>query len=157
MDIQRQRRIYLDNINRPTYCKSCGGIFVYCGLGEYECEDCGNIEFDDYGLVRGYLEVHKGANVSEISDRTGVSHRNIREMIKDHRFELVDSRGGYLRCELCGENIKSGRMCTKCETEYHRQVEAQARLNRNNFKQVSVFSGERHEGDIGRKRFERYK
>lgn len=157
MDVQRRRRITLDGLKRPTICRECGGVLVYRGLGEYECEECGKKEYDDYGLVREYLEAHKGANVAEISEFTGVSHKAIREMVKERRFELVESRGGYLRCEICGENIKSGRMCPKCEMEYHRQIEAEARQNRNNFKNVSVYSGEKHEGDIGRKRFERYR
>lgn len=51
-------------------------------------------------------------------------------MIKENRFELVESKGGYLRCEICGENIRSGRLCPKCEAEYHKQIEEEARQQR---------------------------
>ena len=79
----------------------------------------------------------------------------IRDMIKENRFELVESKGGYLRCEICGENIRSGRLCPKCEAAYHRQIEDEARQQRKNYKQMSGFSGERPEGESGRRRFER--
>ena len=84
---------------------------VYKGLGEYQCEECGQMDYDDYGKVRNYLEHHRGANVAEISDATGVTHKSIRDMIKENRFEVVENRGGYLRCEMCGANINSGRLC----------------------------------------------
>ena len=93
--------------------------------------------------------------MAEISSQTGVSHKAIRDMIKENRFELVESKGGYLRCEICGENIRSGRLCPKCEAAYHKQIEDEARQQRKNYKQMSGFSGERPEGESGRRRFER--
>ncbi len=143
-------------LNRPTLCKSCEGIMVYCGLGEYRCEECGLTEFDDYGKVRDYLEHHHGANVAEISDATGVTHKSIRDMIKENRFEVIDNRGGYLRCELCGTNINSGRLCHECELLFHRKVEAEARNERlrGRNKYMSGF-GENTRVDKGTKRFTR--
>lgn len=117
-------------IKRPIICEKCGGILVYKGLGEYCCEECNTSEYDDYGKVRLYLEKHRGANVTEISDETGVSHKSIRDMVKENRFEVVESRNGYLKCEVCGTDIKSGRLCRNCEQSYHREVEQTARNER---------------------------
>ena len=125
---------------------------VYRGIGEYICEECGAAEYDDYGKVRGYLEHHRGANVAEISDMTGVSHKSIRDMIKEKRFEIIDNKGGYLRCEMCGEKINSGRMCDKCERLYHKQVEEHTRAERN--KNVSGY-GENTHAERGSKRYTR--
>jgi predicted RNA-binding Zn-ribbon protein involved in translation (DUF1610 family) len=130
MDENRLRIFVMDGLNRPTYCKSCQGVMVYKGLGEYRCEDCGEQDYDDYGKVRSYLEAHRGANVTEISEETGVSHKSIRNMIKEDRFAVIDNSGGYIRCEMCGKNINSGRLCSKCEMIYHRQLEAEARSRR---------------------------
>ena len=69
---EKMRRLLASEVLRPTICRECGGILVYGGIGEYRCEECGRIEYDDYGKVRNYLEDHKGANVSEISDRKSV-------------------------------------------------------------------------------------
>jgi len=141
-------------IKRPIICKKCGGILVYAGLGEYRCEECNLSEFDDYGKVRGYLEKHRGANVTEISDETGVSHKSIRDMVKENRFEVIESRTGYLKCEICGADIKRGRLCHRCEEKYHREVEQAARNERK--RNMSGF-GDRPREDKGSKRYTREK
>lgn len=146
------KRLSLDEYHRPTVCSQCNGIMVYKGIGEYQCEDCKALAYDDYGKVRNYLENHKGANVAAISEDTGVSHKAIREMIKENRFEVIDNRGGYIRCEMCGENIKSGRLCSKCETLYHRRLEDEARAKRKN----GILGGSAGvAGESGSKRFTR--
>lgn len=154
MSENMEKRLIVSDIFRPTICKECGGIMVYKGVGEYQCEDCGTLEYDDYGKVRNYLENHRGANVAEISSYTGVPHKAIRDMIKEHRFEIIDNRGGYLRCEMCGVNINSGRLCPKCEENYHRNLEAKAREERKMKQHMSGY-GERAHGEQGSKRYTR--
>lgn len=141
-------------IKRPIICEKCGGILVYSGLGEYRCEECDTSEYDDYGKVRVYLEKHRGATVTEISDETGVSHKSIRDMVKENRFEVIQSRNGYLKCEMCGVDIKSGRLCKKCERKYHRQVEQEARNERK--RNISGY-GDAPNNEEGSKRFTREK
>lgn len=138
----------------PVVCKECGGVLVYKGLGEYRCEECGASEYDDYGKVRGYLEKHKGANVADISTETGVSRKSIRQMVKENRFEVIESRAGYLRCEVCGVEIKSGHFCPKCEDALHKNVEEKARNERQRKMAISGY-GEAPRGDDGSKRFTR--
>lgn len=148
----RLRRMILDDFHRPTFCSGCRGVLVYRGLGEYQCEDCGAFEYDDYGKVRNYLDRHRGANVAEISDATGVTHKSIRDMIKDNRFEVINNAGGYIRCEMCGVNINSGRLCSKCEMIYHRQIEEEARAKR----KAAIRAGSAgKQGESGSKRFTR--
>lgn len=149
---ERIRKITLDIVNRPTYCKKCKGVMVYKGLGEYQCEDCEETEYDDYGKVRNYLESHRGANVAEIASATDVSQKSIRDMIKEKRFEVIENKGGYLRCEMCGVNIKSGRLCPQCEVLFHRKLEAEARADRKS----GITGGSSFErGESGSKRFTR--
>ena len=152
MEDNRRNAFLSKEINRPTICQACGGVLVFKGVGEFICEECGAKEYDDYGKVRNYLERHRGANVAEISDMTGVSHKAIRELIKEKRFDVLDNKGGYLRCEVCGENITTGRMCPKCEENYHRQVEKAARAGQN--KKISGY-GESGHLEQGSKRFTR--
>ena len=102
MDETLKKRM-MEEYDCPVVCKECEGVLVYKGLGEYKCENCGAVEYDDYGKVRNYLDEHRGANVTQISESTGVSHKSIRDMIKENRFEVIDSRGGYIRCEMWGE------------------------------------------------------
>ncbi len=147
-----RKPLLLKEVERPTFCRKCNGVMVYKGLGEYRCEECDAQEFDDYGKVRRYLEEHKGANVSEISSETGVTHKSIRDMVKEKRFEIIDTRGGYLKCEVCGASIRSGRFCPICEEAYHRKVEEEMRNERKN---SFAGYGENMQTEKGSKRFTR--
>ena len=152
MDTIFKKLAAMEDYHRPTFCEKCNGVMVYKGLGEYQCEECGLVEYDDYGLVRNYLDKHRGANVAEISQVTGVSHKTIRDMIKENRFEVIEAPSGFLRCEMCGKEIKSGRLCNKCEVEYHRKLEADARAKKNHhIAGGSAMMMEEH----GKKRFTR--
>lgn len=137
---------------KPTLCQKCEGVLVYRGIGEYQCEDCGELEYDDYGKVRNYLDKHRGANVAQISDATGVTHKTIREMIKEKRFEVIDNPGGYIRCEMCGVDIKSGRLCPTCEVAYHRKMEEKVRSAK---KKNMAGYGDALQGEEGSIRFTR--
>lgn len=137
---------------RPVLCSKCQGVLVYKGIGEYRCEMCGEFEYDEYGKVRNYLDKHRGANVAQIADNTGVSQKTIRDMIKDNKFEVIDNPGGYIRCEICGVDIKSGRYCSKCEVAYHRKIEDEAREA--NKKNITGY-GDSAQGEQGSMRFTR--
>ena len=137
---------------RPALCSKCQGVRVYKGIGEYQCEMCGALEYDEYGLVRNYLDEHRGSNVAQIADKTGVSQKTIREMIKDNRFEVIDNPGGYIRCEVCGVDIKSGRYCAKCEVAYHRKMEDKVREAKQ--KNIAGY-GDAKQGEEGSMRFTR--
>lgn len=113
MDDSRYR--ILGKYNRPRSCTSCNSMNLsYNGLGEYKCDSCGTIIFDDYGLVRNYVEQNRSATVSEISLMTGVAQSEINEMLRDEKFEItVDSRV-FLECKACGKPIRSGVYCETC-------------------------------------------
>jgi rubrerythrin len=125
---------------------------VFQGLGQYKCEVCGFVEHDDYGKVRNYIEEHPGANVTMISDATGVSRRSINNMVKENRFEITKDSRTFLLCEMCGVNIRSGRVCPNCEAAYHKSYEEEIR-------RLNVIGGyvkaDRSEDSSGSKRFKR--
>ena len=78
--------------HKPEYCPSCGAPVTYKGLGEYACDVCHYICYDDYGKVRVYLEKHPGANIVQISTQTGVSKQLIKKMVKENRFAFADDK-----------------------------------------------------------------
>lgn len=117
----------LDAYHMPIICKDCGGVMVFKGLGEYKCEDCGSVEYDDYGKVRGYLEEHPGANAVEVEDKTGVAQKTIRQMLRDARIQVSENSQTFLHCEFCGKNIRYGRVCMECEGKVHRNIEEHQR------------------------------
>ena len=83
---------------KPIKCSKCGsGSLHYKGLGEYICEECENLEYDDYGLVRNYLEKHKSTPITVIAQETGVSKYTIRQMLEEERFDICPTSRGSLR------------------------------------------------------------
>lgn len=140
----------IDFYHVPKICKECGGVMIFKGVGEYECEDCGHIEYDDYGKVRLYLESHKGATAGQIEQETGVSQKSIRQMLKESRLQVAEGSRMFLRCEICGKDIRSGRFCPECEVKAHRNFEDQQRKAK---KMQGVGMGE--SGEEGQRRFMR--
>ncbi|MBD5469613.1 MAG: hypothetical protein HDR19_00445 [Lachnospiraceae bacterium] len=118
---------YVQIYNVPTACKTCGGVLVYRGLGEYICELCKEKAYDNYGKTRNYIEENPGASAVEIEKNTGVSKAAIREMLKESRFEIVEGTKSFLRCESCGKEVRSGRYCPECEKNIHIMIEKQQR------------------------------
>ena len=63
-------------------------------------------------------------------------------MVKENRFEVIEGRNGYLKCEACGASIKSGRLCHNCEQSYHKEVEQAARNERQrNMRETLIIPG----------------
>lgn len=141
-----------DYYNVPRTCKECGGILIFKGVGEYQCEDCGARDYDDYGRVRLYIEEHRGATAAQIENAIGVPQRNIRQMLKDGRLEVSADSRVFMYCEVCGKVIRSGRYCPECEASVHRAIEAEEREQR---KKDLQGHGLGQQGDEGQKRFVR--
>ncbi len=136
----------------PRYCKKCNGVMIFKGVGEYQCEDCGYVDYDDYGKVRLYIEAHKGATAVEIEAATGVSQRAIRRMLRESRIEVAEGSKMFLHCERCGKEIRSGRFCEECEAKVHRHMEEQ---QRDKMRRDTRGYGHSQAGEEGQRRFMR--
>lgn len=147
--------LQINNYNMPVHCQKCGGIMVFKGVGEYQCEDCGFLDYDDYGKVRNYIEKYGSATTAQVSRATGVTQKSIREMLKESRLEIALNSSTFLQCEMCGTSIRSGRLCPRCEANYHKNLEEQARFGRH--ANYTGFSAEKPAGEDGSKRFVREK
>lgn len=145
---------FLDTYNVPRACKECGGVMIFKGVGEYHCEVCGFVDYDDYGKVRLYIEEHKGATAAEIEHAIGVSQRSIRRMLKESRIEVAEGSKSFLHCEMCGQNIRSGRFCNDCEIKIHRNMEA---AQREELRKKMKGVGMTRAGDEGHRRYMREK
>lgn len=152
MDYHVERLLMPDTYNIPRVCEKCGGVYVFKGLGEYQCEECGEKAYDDYGKVRAYIEEHKGATAAQIEDAIGVSQKTIRRLLRDGRLEVAEGSRTFLHCELCDKAIRSGRYCPECEMKMHRSMEAKERASRG--KNMQGFSMG-NKGDEGQRRFMR--
>ena len=142
----------LNSNNIPYSCKQCGGVMVYKGVGEYQCESCDALDWDDYGKVRNFIEKHRGATAAEIENAVGVPQRTIRRLLKESRIEIAEGSKVFLHCESCGKNIRSGRLCVECEVNAHRMLEAQYRESLHS--DMKGY-GQKEKGDSGHRRFMR--
>ena len=84
------------DINKPNKCDACEGTLSYKGLGEYRCDDCRNVMYDDYGKVRNYLDEHRGATQAEVSAATGVGKNTIRQFLMQDKLEVISGIGKSL-------------------------------------------------------------
>ena len=71
----------------PKNCSKCGGRLVYTGRGAYQCEDCDNVDLDDFGRIAEYLDVHGPTSAPMLSRALGMSIGRIRELIEQGRLE----------------------------------------------------------------------
>lgn len=146
----------MDTYHIPRTCAECGGVMIYKGVGEYRCEDCNRLDFDDYGKVRLYIEQHKGATALEIEAGTGVSQKTIRQMLRESRLQIAAGSKSFLHCERCGKAIRSGVLCPECEMSQHRMLEEQQRKKkRENLSSVQGYGSDKQDGAHGEKRFRR--
>jgi len=141
----------LEQYHVPQTCKVCGGVMVFKGVGEYHCEDCKAVDYDDYGKVRLYIEEHPGANAAQVEENTGVSQKIIRRLLKEGRIEVAEGSKSFLRCEVCGKSIRSGQFCPECETKVHHRLEEQQRAIQKKRNAMGVSMGQK--GDEGQRRF----
>lgn len=105
----------LERVRQNTKrCAFCGERMEYISLGEYRCPACHRVERDDYGKVRAYIDEHGPSGAPEIEEATGVSREIVDELLRRGKLEIVNGPSGYLRCEICGADIRYGKICAKC-------------------------------------------
>ncbi len=146
-----------DKYHKPVRCARCGGGMIFKGVGEYACDTCGYIDYDDYGIVRNYIEENRGATVVEISAATGVSQSQIQAMLRDERLEVSEESRVFLKCVGCGREIRSGMYCPVCEKlAAAAAAKKRAREAHEAHKQfISGFENETRIGEDGAIRFRR--
>ncbi len=100
--------------NQKRICPKCGTPLKYMAMGDFECPSCGHMEQDDYGKVRSYLDEHGPTPAAIIEDDTGVPRIIIEDFLRKGRLEINENSPVFLKCELCGKDIKYGRICPAC-------------------------------------------
>ena len=136
----------------PQNSKKCSGTMIFKGVGEYQCENCGYVDYDDYGKVRLYIEEHKGATAVEIEAATGVTQRSIRRMLRESRLEIAEGSKIFMHCERCGKEIRSGRFCEECAVKVRK---SQEELKREGLQKEKRGYGHSQNGEEGQRRFMR--
>jgi predicted amidophosphoribosyltransferase len=89
-------------------------MFVYAGMGKHICKECKEEEDEQFNLVKEYIYDNPQSTVMEVSKETGVRVTRIKMFLKEGRLIIPDESPIFLNCEVCGTNIKFGRICRPC-------------------------------------------
>lgn len=93
-------------------CPRCGKLFAK-GIREV-CPVCTRDIDKEYELCANYLREFKGAIITELSDQTGVSIKQITKFIREGRISMVNAPNLSYPCESCGTLIRDGHLCDNC-------------------------------------------
>ena len=97
-------------------CQRCHRVFQRVGI-ENVCPVCAPLDEEDFRKIKEFLTEYPGASSNEVMRHTGVSLRQIKRYLKEERLEIVGDNKGFIRCELCGKPLNSGRFCDLCYRE----------------------------------------
>lgn len=113
-------------------CPRCGKVFAR--TIHDVCPACiQNIE-EDYQACLKYLRENKGCTISELSDATEVTIRQITKFIREGRISLMDAPNMSYPCESCGVLIRDHHICEECRKKLNKDLQ---RMNRDQLSQDS--------------------
>ena len=125
-------------------CKMCGNIYQHVNLPY--CHRCIKKWEEMFVKVRDYIWDNPKANITEVSEETGVDEKIVLEFLRAGRIELREESTG-LPCERCGAPIKTGRYCEECarelEVELKRGLSTAPEYNRDRADREKMYTAER--------------
>jgi hypothetical protein len=68
----------------------------------------------EYELCANYLREFKGAIITEVSDATGVSIKQITKFIREGRISIMNAPNMSYPCESCGTLVREHNLCDNC-------------------------------------------
>lgn len=103
--------------NIPTRCEKCCERLYFKGGGRYVCPRCHRNYYDDFGLIKKYLDENGAAPAVDIAKETGVKLEVIDMLLENGSLELPAELKEAARCERCGALFPRGRYCKDCIEE----------------------------------------
>ncbi|OBR63562.1 flagellar protein [Paenibacillus oryzae] len=135
-------------------CPRCGRLFNRSFRDV--CPVCIRDIDKEYQLCADYLRENKGAIISELSEMTGVSIKQITKFVREGRISILNAPNMSYPCESCGTLIRESNLCEGCRTRLtkdtrkmiddernRKQVEAQATRTDSNYKGIDRYK-DRH-------------
>ena len=105
---------YISTGDRLKICRYCSGSMQYFHSGIFVCRKCGHEELSDFGKIKQYLNEHGPTPAHIISIETGVDLSTINELLRQSRIEITETSEVFIHCEVCGGEIRSGKICPLC-------------------------------------------
>ena len=104
----------MSSLNNVKQCSMCRKPFI--SLGSKLCGNCLERLELDFVTIRDFLYNHSGGmSIQDLAKETEVPEKNILQLLRDGRIELMVSGAGGLTCEMCGKPIASGQFCVDCK------------------------------------------
>lgn len=94
-------------------CARCHRLYEKIAFEEV-CRICFPIEENEFRIIKEYLFLHPGASSSEVMKELNISLKSLKRYLKQDRLEIIGDNKGFIRCELCGKPLNSGRFCEIC-------------------------------------------
>jgi hypothetical protein len=97
------------------FCKICGDILDNNSEKNNLCNTCADKTAEDYYKIKDFLQKNSRATIFEISRSTGVQEHRVLEFINQGRLVGSEHSGASKKCIICGNSIKHGTLCSKCD------------------------------------------
>ncbi|MFV0344533.1 MAG: flagellar protein [Anaerocolumna sp.] len=116
MDNKANLKKYSDDgkLGESKVCVRCKRMFTYLGFGHFYCPACKKIDEEDFAKVKEYIYDHGNASAMVVSEHTGISLARITQYLREGRLEIPEMSSIFIKCEMCSQDIRSGRLCPSC-------------------------------------------
>lgn len=128
MEEENKKKEQQDMSNIRT-CMRCHGLFVYTGFGHAICPRCREAEAREFNRVKDFIYANPGVTMIEVEEATGVPIRQITEYLRAGRLEIPNNSLIFIKCEKCGQDIRSGRFCADCVHKMSAQMKKQLEVD----------------------------
>jgi len=93
-------------------CPRCGKLFAKNFRDV--CPSCMRDIDKEYELCANFLREFRGSIITEVSDATGVSIKQITKFIREGRISIMNAPNMSYPCESCGTLIRDNQLCDNC-------------------------------------------
>ncbi|WP_028608246.1 TIGR03826 family flagellar region protein [Paenibacillus harenae] len=99
-------------------CPRCGKLFAKNFRDV--CPSCLREIDKEYERCADYLRENRGSIITEVSDATGVSIKQITKFIREGRISMMNAPNLSYPCESCGSLIRENHICDNCRARLQR-------------------------------------
>lgn len=100
-------------------CPRCGNLFVKAF--RTVCDKCHKDHEKMFDTVYNFIRKRENrmATMTEVVEATGVEEYIVAQFIREGRLKISLFPNLTYPCQSCGQHIKQGKICTKCQKGIH--------------------------------------
>ncbi len=110
-------------------CQKCKKMYELISINNKYCPDCTRREYERYISVRTYVKENPGITVTQVSEDLGINVSVIIKYLKEEKLEISGNSNTFLRCQSCGEQIKTGTHCSSCKRNLSTEQGSSVNIN----------------------------